>query len=170
MAHRSLANASRRSLLSTVLGTAFLAGACSSGKSAPETRFVLLDGSQTSTQALRGKVFLINFWATSCISCVAEMPKLVETHQRFHARGFETLAVAMSYDPPAYVVNFSQSRQLPFMVAIDNTGAVAKAWGDVRVTPTTYLVNKRGEIIKQYIGEPDFADLNRLIDQLLAAT
>ncbi|MFM7342690.1 MAG: TlpA disulfide reductase family protein, partial [Betaproteobacteria bacterium] len=121
MAHRSLANASRRSLLSTVLGTAFLAGACSSGKSAPETRFVLLDGSQTSTQALRGKVFLINFWATSCISCVAEMPKLVETHQRFHARGFETLAVAMSYDPPAYVVNFSQSRQLPFMVAIDNT-------------------------------------------------
>ncbi|MFM7343667.1 MAG: TlpA family protein disulfide reductase, partial [Betaproteobacteria bacterium] len=55
-------------------------------------------------------------------------------------------------------------------VAIDNTGAVAKAWGDVRVTPTTYLVNKRGEIIKQYVGEPDFADLNRLIDQLLAAT
>ena len=150
------------------LGWAVLGSACSPGKAAPDTRFVLLDGSQTSTQALRGKVFLINFWATSCISCVAEMPKLVETHQRFHARGFETLAVAMSYDPPAYVVNFSQSRQLPFMVAIDNTGAVAKAWGDVRITPTTYLVNKRGEIIKQYVGEPDFADLNRLIDQLLA--
>jgi peroxiredoxin len=76
----------------------------------------------------------------------------------------------MSYDPPAYVVNFSQSRQLPFMVAIDNTGAVAKAWGDVRITPTTYLVNKRGEIIKQYVGEPDFADLNKLIDKLLAQT
>jgi peroxiredoxin len=68
------------------------------------------------------------------------------------------------------VVNFSQSRQLPFMVAIDNTGAVAKAWGDVRITPTTYLVNKRGEIIKQYVGEPDFADLNKLIDKLLAQT
>jgi peroxiredoxin len=161
-------NASRRSLMAAGLGWAVLGSACSSGKAAPDTRFVLLDGSQTSTQALRGKVFLINFWATSCISCVAEMPKLVETHQRFHARGFETLAVAMSYDPPAYVVNFSQSRQLPFMVAIDNTGAVAKAWGDVRITPTTYLVNKRGEIIKQYVGEPDFADLNRLIDQLLA--
>jgi peroxiredoxin len=166
----SSANASRRGLIGAALGWAVLGSACSSGKAAPETRFVLLDGSQTSTTALRGKVFLINFWATSCISCVAEMPKLVETHQRFHARGFETLAVAMSYDPPAYVVNFSQSRQLPFMVAIDNTGAVAKAWGDVRITPTTYLVNKRGEIIKQYVGEPDFADLNKLIDKLLAQT
>ena len=103
----------RRSVL-TSLAIAALAPACSTKQSAPDTRFVLLDGSQTSTQALRGKVFLINFWATSCISCVAEMPKLVQTHQQFHARGYETLAVAMSYDPPAYVVNFSQSRQLPF--------------------------------------------------------
>jgi peroxiredoxin len=73
----------------------------------------------------------------------------------------------MSYDPPAYVVNFSQSRQLPFKVAIDNTGAVAKAWGDVKITPTTFLVNKRGEIVKQYVGEPDFVAMHKLIDKLL---
>lgn len=151
----------------TGLALAALAPACSTKQTAPDTRFVLLDGSQTSTQALRGKVFLINFWATSCISCVAEMPKLVQTHQQFHARGYETLAVAMSYDPPAYVVNFSQSRQLPFKVAIDNTGAVAKAWGDVKITPTTFLVNKRGEIVKQYVGEPDFGAMHQLIDKLL---
>lgn len=157
----------RRSVL-TGLAIAALAPACSTKQSAPDTRFVLLDGSQTSTQALRGKVFLINFWATSCISCVAEMPKLVQTHQQFHARGYETLAVAMSYDPPAYVVNFSQSRQLPFKVAIDNTGAVAKAWGDVKITPTTFLVNKRGEIVKQYVGEPDFGAMHQLIDKLLS--
>jgi peroxiredoxin len=66
------------------------------------------------------------------------------------------------------VVNFSQSRQLPFMVAIDNTGAVAKAWGDVKITPTTYLVNKRGQIVKQYVGEPDFAAMHQLIEKLLA--
>ncbi len=152
----------------TALALAALAPACSTKQAAPNTRFVLLDGSQTSTQALRGKVFLINFWATSCISCVAEMPKLVEIHQQFHARGYETVAVAMSYDPPAYVVNFSQSRQLPFKVAIDNTGAVAKAWGDIKITPTTFLVNKRGEIVKQYVGEPDFVAMHKLIDKLLA--
>jgi peroxiredoxin len=152
----------------TALALAALAPACSTKQAAPNTRFVLLDGSQTSTQALRGKVFLINFWATSCISCVAEMPKLVEIHQQFHARGYETVAVAMSYDPPAYVVNFSQSRQLPFKVAIDNTGAVAKAWGDIKITPTTFLVNKRGEIVKQYVGEPDFVAMHQLIDKLLS--
>jgi len=53
-------------------------------------------------------------------------------------------------------------------VAIDNTGAVAKAWGDVRITPTTYLVNKRGEIVRTYVGAPDFAQLHQLIEQLLA--
>lgn len=158
----------RRQLIGAALVWAGLGSGCSSGQAAPETRFVLLDGSQTSTRELRGKVFLINFWATSCISCVAEMPKLVETYQRFKARGFETLAVAMSYDPPAYVVNFSQTRQLPFKVAIDNTGAVAKAWGDVRITPTTYLVDKQGRIVKQYVGEPEFDRLHTLIDRLLA--
>jgi len=150
------------------LAVGLLLTSCSTKQAAPDTRFVLLDGSQTSTQGLKGKVVLVNFWATSCISCVAEMPKLIQTHQQFHPRGYETVAVAMSYDPPAYVVNFSQSRQLPFKVAIDNTGAVAKAWGDIKITPTTFLVNKRGEIVKQYVGEPDFAAMHQLIEKLLA--
>ena len=137
---------------------------------APSSTFVLLDGSQHSTADLRGKVTLVNFWATSCTTCVAEMPELVATYQKYQAQGFDTLAVAMSYDPPQYVLNFAQSRQLPFKVALDNTGAVAKAWGDVRLTPTTYLVNKRGEIVKSYVGAPDFADLHRLIEKLLAET
>ncbi|MBI3532845.1 MAG: TlpA family protein disulfide reductase [Burkholderiales bacterium] len=135
---------------------------------APESTFVLLDGSTKSTADLKGRVTLVNFWATSCTTCVAEMPKIIATHDKYHARGFDTLAVAMSYDPPSYVVNFAETRKLPFKVAIDNTGAVAKAWGDVRLTPTTYIVNKRGEIVKRYIGEPDFAELHRLIEELLA--
>ena len=119
---------------------------------------------------MRGKVTLVNFWATSCTSCVAEMPRLAATHQKYNSMGFDTIAVAMSYDPPSYVVNFAQTRQLPFSVAIDNTGTLAKAWGEVKLTPTTYLVNKRGEIVKRYLGEPDFVDLHQLIEKLLAET
>lgn len=137
---------------------------------APASTFVLLDGSKQSTADLRGKVTLVNFWATSCVTCVAEMPELVATHEKYQARGYQTLAVAMSYDPPAYVVNFTQSRKLPFLVAIDNTGAVAQAWGDVKLTPTTYLVNKRGDIVKRYVGTPDFDELHLLIEKLLAQT
>lgn len=137
---------------------------------APASEFVLLDGSKRTTADFRGQVVLVNFWATSCTTCVAEMPRLVATHEKFHARGYETIAVAMSYDPPSYVVNFAQTRKLPFKIAFDNTGAIASAWGDVRLTPTTYLVNKRGEIVKRYVGEPDFAALHQLIESLLAET
>lgn len=140
----------------------------SSSSAAPATSFVLLDGSQKSSADLKGKVTLVNFWATSCVTCVAEMPELISTHQKYSAKGFDTIAVAMSYDPPSYVVNFAQTRQLPFGVAIDNTGEVAKAWGDVKLTPTTFLVNKQGEIVKRYVGAPDFPALHQLIEQLLA--
>lgn len=151
-----------------IVASAWMMFQTSGPTAAPESTFVLLDGSKKSTADLKGRVTLVNFWATSCTTCVAEMPKIIATHDKYHARGFDTLAVAMSYDPPSYVVNFAETRKLPFQVAIDNTGSVAKAWGDVRLTPTTYIVNKRGEIVKRYIGEPDFAELHHLIEELLA--
>lgn len=134
---------------------------------APVVAYTLLDGTPKQSDALKGKVVLVNFWATSCTTCVAEMPKIIATHEKFRARGYDTLAVAMSYDPPAYVARFAESRKLPFGVAIDNTGAIAKAWGDIKITPTTFLVDKRGVIVKRFVGEPDFAALHGLIDKLL---
>jgi peroxiredoxin len=157
------------------LGAAAVAVALAAGvfvvggaSAAPDSTFVLLDGSRRTTDDLKGKVTLVNFWATSCVTCVAEMPKMVDTWQKYHGQGYDHLAVAMSYDPPSYVVNYAQTRHLPFQVAIDNTGAVAKAWGEVQLTPTSYVVNKKGEIVKRYVGEPDFAELHALIEKLLA--
>ncbi|WP_353235630.1 TlpA disulfide reductase family protein [Diaphorobacter ruginosibacter] len=135
---------------------------------APQSTFVLLDGSTRTTEQMKGKVTLVNFWATSCTTCVAEMPEIIATHEKYKSKGFDTLAVAMSYDPPAYVVNFAESRKLPFQVAIDNTGANAKAWGDVQLTPSTFIVDKQGKIVKSFVGAPDFAELHKLIEKLLA--
>jgi peroxiredoxin len=121
----------------------------------------------STTADLKGKVTLVNFWATTCVSCVKEMPALVNTYNKFKDRGYETVAVAMSYDQPQWVVNFSQSRQLPFKVAMDNTGQLAKDWGDVQLTPTTYLLDKNGQIVKRFVGEPNMEALHALIDELL---
>jgi peroxiredoxin len=151
-------------LLAAVLG---LAG-CAAGDDAPASRFVLLDGSTTTTADLNGKVTLVNFWATTCVTCVKEMPSIVSTHEKFKGKGYETIAVAMSYDQPAWVLNYAQTRRLPFKVALDNTGEIAKSWGDVKLTPTTYLVDKQGRIVKRFVGEPDFAALHKLIEELLA--
>ena len=137
-------------------------------ETAPESTFVLLDGSKQTTADMKGKVTLVNFWATSCTTCVAEMPQIVATYDKYKAKGYDTLAVAMQYDPPSYVVNFAETRKLPFKVAIDNTGKVAQAWGDVKLTPTTYIVNKQGQIVKKYVGAPNFDELHKLIEKLLA--
>ena len=139
-----------------------------SNTAVPSSAFVLLDGSTRASASLTGRVTLVNFWATSCTSCVAEMPQLVSTYSKYQAKGFDTIAIAMRYDPPSAVVHFTRSRQLPFQVAIDNTGLVAYQWGDVQLTPTSYLVDKRGRIVKRYVGPPDFTELHQLIEQLLA--
>ncbi|MDB5819291.1 MAG: putative rane protein [Rhizobacter sp.] len=137
---------------------------------APTVAYTLLDGTVGNTDQLRGKVVLVNFWATSCVTCMAEMPNVVATHEKFKAKGYDTLSVAMSYDPPTYVINYAKTRKLPFGVAIDNTGAIAKVFGQVELTPTSVLINKRGEIVKRYVGEPDFVALDKLVTQLLAET
>ena len=133
-----------------------------------DAAFVRLDGSRSSIAQLKGQVVLVNFWATTCTTCVHEMPQVVETHNRFKARGFETLAVAMSYDPPASVIHFAESRRLPFTVVIDNTGTVARSFAPIEGTPTSVLINKRGEIVRRYVGQPDFAALQALVEKLLA--
>lgn len=133
----------------------------------PKVAYTLLNGTAAHTAELTGRVVLVNFWATSCASCLQEMPDIVSTHARFQSRGFETLAVAMSYDAPANVVRYTASKALPFRVAIDHDGSLARGFGDVSVTPTSVLLNRRGEIVERYVGRPDFAALHRTIDALL---
>lgn len=155
-------------LLTVFISAGIYAFLATEHRTAPESTFVFLDGTHQTTANMRGKVTLVNFWATSCTTCVAEMPEIVATYKKYSPRGFDTIAVAMSYDPPSYVVNFAQSRKLPFKVAIDNTGLIAKSWGDVRLTPSTFIVDQQGKIVKNYVGAPDFAELHRLIEDLLS--
>ena len=135
---------------------------------APEVTFVDLKGQKISSQSLRGKVVMVNFWATSCVTCVKEMPQMVETYNKFKGQGLEFVAVAMQYDRADYVLNFTETRKLPFTVALDSSGDIAKKFGDVALTPTTFVIDKNGKIIKRYVGEPKFADLHKLLEKELA--
>ncbi|QNA87316.1 TlpA family protein disulfide reductase [Massilia sp. Dwa41.01b] len=136
---------------------------------APDVTFISIAGDKISTPALRGKVVMVNFWATSCTTCVREMPAMVDTYNKFKGQGLEFVAVAMQYDPPNYVLNFTETRKLPFIVALDAGGDLAKAFGDVTLTPTTFVIGKDGSILKRYVGEPDFAEVHALLRQALAA-
>lgn len=163
---RSLAR--RRLLAAALCGGAALGGCGRRVQAVPDVDYTLLDGTRANTRQLRGRVLLVNFWATSCAVCVAEMPQLVDLHQRHRARGFHTLAVAMSWDAPARVAHFAEQRALPFGVVIDNTGAFARAWGDVKVTPTSFVLDRQGAVAMHWQGAPDMPRLQALIEQLLA--
>ena len=136
--------------------------------SAPAATFTTLEGKSIALNELRGKVVLVNFWATSCPGCIKEMPGMVETYNQYREKGFEIIAVAMSYDPPNYVVSFVQTRQLPFPVALDVDGALARAFGNVQLTPTSFIIGKDGRILEQKLGELDFVKLKALLDRELS--
>jgi peroxiredoxin len=135
---------------------------------APQMTFISLKGEKVSSESLRGKVVIVNFWATDCKTCIKEMPQMVETYNKYKGKGLEFVAVAMKYDPPNYVVNFAETRQLPFIVTLDSVGEIAKSFGDVALTPTTFVIDKNGKIIKRYVGEPEFPALHALIEKALA--
>jgi peroxiredoxin len=136
---------------------------------APQVSYTSLSGQQADTTSLKGKVVLVNFWATSCSGCVEEMPEIKKLHQQYGARGLQIMAVAMSYDPPNYVQAFVQQNQLPFFVALDGQGSIAKAFGDIQLAPTTFLIDKQGNILKRYVGVMDFKEVHQILNQQLGA-
>jgi peroxiredoxin len=155
--------------LLTILGIVlFAALSLFKKESAPAVSFRTLNGEQIALESLRGKVVMVNFWATSCSTCVQEMPEMIETYKKYSDRGLEFIAVAMSYDPPNYVLNYAESRQLPFKVALDTDGQAAKSFGDVKLTPTTFVIGKDGTILKRYVGIPEFAPMHQLLEKALA--
>ena len=141
----------------------------SSRQAAPNVTYTALDGQKFTSESLKGKVVMVNFWATSCVTCIKEMPQMVQTYNKYKGQGLEYIAVALSYDPPNYVLNYAQTRQLPFKVTLDTRGELARSFGDVKLTPTTFVIDKKGNIIKRYVGEPEFSQLHELLEKALAA-
>lgn len=135
---------------------------------APERSFTTITGKKLALQDFHGKPVLVSFWATDCPGCIKEIPELIELYQRYHKRGLEIIAISMYYDPPSHVVGMADARQLPYPVVLDLRAEHAKAFGDVALTPSTFLISPDGEIALKYIGAFDFAALKNQIENFLA--
>jgi peroxiredoxin len=145
-----------------------LTGSLRPKTAAPDVRLTSLTGRAERLSALRGSVVLVNFWATSCAPCVREMPHLVTLHTQYAARGLRIWGVALPYDRPDLVADFTRRAALPFDVALDLDGEVARAFDHTEFAPTTFLIDRAGDVIKRYVGEFDVADLRQRIDNALA--
>ena len=134
---------------------------------APDFALPNLQGQTVNHITLQGKVTLINFWFPSCPGCVSEMPKIIKTAQDYQGKNFQVLGIAQPIDPIKSVHQYVKEYGLPFTVMYDADKTAAKAFG-TQVYPTSVLIDKNGNILKTYVGEPNFSQLYQEIDQALA--
>ena len=146
----------------------FLGVSLGNKSQAPNVTFTTIEGKKINMADLKGKVVLVNFWATDCPGCIKEMPELVNTYNRYKSKGFEIISVAMPYDPPAQVLNYTRQKALPFPVMHDGFSNITQAFGGVNLTPTAFIYDKKGKRIQRTIGELNFVKLRQLLDVELA--
>jgi len=113
------------------------------------------------------KFTIINFWATDCPGCIREMPNLADTYNKYKNQGIQIIAISMFYDPPNQVLNFIKKNNIPFPVVIDADNKIAQQFENIRLTPTSILINQKGQIIDQIVGEIDFNKLESTLSKNL---
>ena len=134
---------------------------------APPLLAKTLDGRTLTLEQLRGRPVLITFWATTCPSCIQEMPHLVERYQEFQPRGLEIIGVAMSYDPEQQVRALVEQRQSPYPIVLDTSGSIAREFNNVQLTPTTVLISPEGRIMEYRLGLLNLPQLRSTLHALL---
>ena len=154
----------------TLLATlAYLWLAPAGMKHSPDISLTTIKGEKLQLASYQGRPVLVTFWATTCPGCIKEMPHLIELYEELHPRGFEIISIAMDYDPPNQVLAMSKARDIPYHVALDIHAEAARAFGDVRLTPTSFLIAPDGRIVYQKIGEMNMARIRQDILDMLDA-
>ena len=126
-----------------------------------------LDGRTLTLEQLRGKPVLVTFWATTCPSCIEEMPHLIELYRELNPKGLEIIGVAMAYDPPEQVRTLAMQRQIPYPIVLDTQARIAQEFDNVRLTPTTVLISPDGRIVHYRLGLLDLPKLRETIREML---
>jgi peroxiredoxin len=134
---------------------------------APDFSLKDLRGGAVSLTSMRGKVVLLNFWATWCPPCVSEMPSLNKLYQELRPRGFEVVAVSLDKSADG-VREYISKKGFKFLILIDESNTVSKRY-KVFSTPTTFLIDRKGNIVERFYGEYDWQDrdIKTKIEKLL---
>ncbi|MEE9493105.1 MAG: TlpA disulfide reductase family protein [Gammaproteobacteria bacterium] len=137
---------------------------------APPVTLKTIKGQSIALESLRGHPVLINFWATTCPACIKEMPHISELYTALAPAGLQIISIAMAYDPPNRVIELAEARQIPYPIALDLDGKAAAAFGNVRLTPTTFLIAPDGKIAFWKTGELNFTTLHQQINAMLTTS
>jgi cytochrome c-type biogenesis protein len=141
----------------------------------PPVTFVNLDGANVPLSGLKGRVVLVNFWATWCDPCFAEVPTLITLQQKYGDKNFELLGVAMDEDGKSVVEPFVRSRKfdvqgqqltMNYPIVLGNDDVTTK-FGGLLGYPTTFVITPDGKIDQKIVGGLNLADMEREIERLM---
>lgn len=136
-------------------------------RAAPSLVGQTLAGQTVTLEQYRGKPVLVNFWATTCPSCIEEMPHLIDLYRELNPKGLEIIGVAMAYDPPEQVRAMVKQHQIPYPIVLDTQERIAREFDNVRLTPTTVLITPEGRIAHYRLGLLDISKLKDTIEKML---
>ena len=136
-------------------------------KNAPDVSLNFIDGQKINISSYRGNPLLVTFWSITCSYCLKEIARLAELYNELNPYGFEIIGIAMSYDQPNRVIELSKKKRIPYLIALDINSDAEKAFGDIRTTPTNFLIDPNGKIIQHDIGIMNIKKLRSKIKRML---
>jgi cytochrome c biogenesis protein CcmG/thiol:disulfide interchange protein DsbE len=136
-------------------------------KAAPDFELKDAEGKAVKLADYKGKVVLLDFWATWCGPCAIEIPWFVEFQRKYKDRGFEVLGISMDDDGWKAITPFVESKKINYRVLLGND-STGDLYGGVEALPTTFVIDREGRIASVHIGLSSRKDFEDAIEQLLA--
>jgi len=138
-----------------------------SGNASPEFTVTDIDGKKRSLSDYRGKVVLLDFWATWCTPCRAEIPHFVEMQQKYGPQGFQVVGISMDDDAKP-VKEFYRQFNMNYPVAVGDD-KLAQSFGGVLGLPVNFIIDREGRIHAKYLGATDVSVIDKAVSDLLAS-
>jgi peroxiredoxin len=136
------------------------------GTKAPNFSLKTADGKTVELQKLKGKVVVVNFWATWCGPCKAEIPGFLEVYKEYKPKGLEIVGISLDQDGWKPVKPFIERYKITYPIVVGD-GELADAYGGIQAIPTTFLVDKKGNLVNRHVGYMNKETFEDLIKSLL---
>lgn len=136
------------------------------GRSAPSFSVVSLDGQTVSLDSYRGKVVLVNFWATWCGACKLEMPWLAELREQYKSQGFEVLGILTNDAPREKIAAIAQKYDVKYPILVCNH-KTAQAYGGLPELPESFFIDRRGRVVAEMTGADSKREIEANIQKAL---